>query len=223
VAHGRTGHNLEAQTLKKQLLTLGAESAIYIVEHFGRTLALKCRPIKPYLHNEIDKLLRTSRTSRECKMLTFVRTLGVPTPAVHSVDISNHLILMDFIEGQQFKQLVGVSSKERIITLCHEFGRLLGTMHASDVVHGDPTTSNAVVDTQSKMWLVDFGLAEKNATIEMKGVDMHLLRRAFETTHWALQETMLESTMKGYIEISGDDAEAVLSRADEIRERGRYH
>jgi TP53 regulating kinase-like protein len=93
----------------------------------------------------------------------------------------------------------------------------------SDVVHGDPTTSNAVVDTQSKMWLVDFGLAEKNASIEMKGVDMHLLRRAYETTHWNLQETMLESTMDGYIEISGDDAEPVLIRADEIRERGRYH
>ncbi|MCK4279510.1 MAG: O-sialoglycoprotein endopeptidase, partial [Candidatus Thorarchaeota archaeon] len=61
------------------------------------------------------------------------------------------------------------------------------------------------------------------ATIEMKGVDIHLLRRAYETTHWDLQETMLESTMEGYIEVSGDDAEAVLSRADEIRERGRYH
>ena len=211
------------QALKKRLLTLGAESAIYKVEYWGMTLALKWRPIKPYLHNEIDKLLRTSRTSRECKMLTFVRTLGVPTPAVHSVDISNHLILMDFIEGQQFKQLVSVSSKKRITTLCHEFGKLLGIMHMSDVVHGDPTTSNAVVDTQSKMWLVDFGLAEKNASIEMKGVDMHLLRRAYETTHWNLQETMLESTMDGYIKISGDNAEPVLTRADRIRERGRYH
>ena len=209
--------------LKKQLLTLGAESAIYIVEYWGMTLALKWRPSKPYVHNEIDNVLRTSRTSRECKMLTFVRTLGVPTPAVHSVDISNHSILMDFIEGQQFKQLVNTSSKKKITSLCHEFGKLLGIMHMSDIVHGDPTTSNAVVDMQSKMWLIDFGLAEKNATIEMKGVDMHLLRRAYETTHWALQETMLESTMEGYVEISGDDAEAVLSRADEIRERGRYH
>ncbi|NOR38251.1 MAG: Kae1-associated kinase Bud32 [Candidatus Thorarchaeota archaeon] len=211
------------QTLKKQLLTLGAESAIYIVEYWGKTLALKWRPIKPYLHNEIDKLLRTSRTSRECKMLTFVRTLGVPTPAVHFVDISHHLIIMDFIEGQQLKQLVGVSSKKRIASLCHEFGKLLGIMHLSDVVHGDPTTSNVVVDTQSKMWLVDFGLAEKNATIEMKGVDIHLLRHTYETTHWDLQETMLESTMDGYIEVSGDAAEPVLARADEIRERGRYH
>lgn len=211
------------QTLKKQLLTLGAESAIYIVEYWGKTLALKWRPIKPYLHNEIDKLLRTSRTSRECKMLTFVRTLGVPTPAVHFVDISHHIIVMDFIEGQQLKQLVGVSSKKRITSLCHEFGKLLGIMHLSDVVHGDPTTSNVVIDTQSKMWLVDFGLAEKNATIEMKGVDLHLLRHTYETTHWDLQETMLESTMDGYIEISGDAAEPVLARADEIRERGRYH
>jgi hypothetical protein len=30
--------------LKKQLLTLGAESAIYIVEYWGMTLALKWRP-----------------------------------------------------------------------------------------------------------------------------------------------------------------------------------
>ncbi len=62
-----------------------------------------------------------------------------------------------------------------------------------------------------------------NATVEMKGVDLHLIHRALETTHWDLQEFMLEATIKGYSETLGDESKDILSRMEEIRERGRYH
>ena len=73
------------------------------------------------------------------------------------------------------------------------------------------------------MWILDFGLSEMNASTEMKGVDLHLIHRALETTHWDLQETMLDATLEGYVEVLGDTAEPTLSRMKEIRERGRYH
>jgi tRNA A-37 threonylcarbamoyl transferase component Bud32 len=38
-----------------------------------------------------------------------------------------------------------------------------------------------IIDSKSRLWLIDFGLSEMNATIEMKGVDLHLIYRALET------------------------------------------
>jgi len=57
----------------------------------------------------------------------------------------------------------------------------------------------------------------------MKGVDLHLIQRALETTHWDIQEDMLNATLEGYVDILRNDAEPTLARMSEIRERGRYH
>jgi TP53 regulating kinase-like protein len=130
--------------------------------------------------------------------------------------------MMDFIEGTQFKQLAGQIPMSELVFLCHNFGQLIALLHNGNVVHGDPTTSNVIVDGNAKLWLIDFGLSEMNATLETKGVDLHLIQRVLETTHWDLQETMLEATLEGYIEVQGDSAESILSRMKEIRERGRY-
>ena len=180
----------------KQVLARGAESVIYKVEHWGSIYVLKWRQSKPYLLQDIDSYLRKSRTSKECKMMTVSRSLGVPTPAVYSVDLNEHTILMDFIPGTQFKQLAGQVSQTDLVTLSRSFGRLIALLHDGNVVHGDPTTSNVIVDERSRLWIVDFGLSETNATVEMKGVDLHLIYRAFETTHWDIQETMLEATLE---------------------------
>lgn len=207
----------------KQMLARGAESVIYKIEQWGQPYVLKWRQSKPYLLREIDIQLRRSRINRESKMLMVSRTLGVRTPAVHSVDLFNYTIMMDFIEGTQLKQLVGELKETRLVSICHEFGRLIALLHNGNVVHGDPTTSNVIVDTDDRLWLVDFGLAEMNATLEAKGVDLHLIQRALETTHWDLQEIMLEATLEGYVEFLNDSADLVLSRMKDIRERGRYH
>ncbi|NWF94661.1 MAG: Kae1-associated kinase Bud32 [Candidatus Thorarchaeota archaeon] len=206
-----------------QVWAIGAESEILRAELSGRPLIIKQRSGKPYLLKQMDDCLRRNRTSRECKMLTYARRLGVPTPAVHSVDLSRCQIVMDFIPGEQLKQIPGTKSEAELRKLCEEFGRLIAVLHRGNVVHGDPTTSNVIVDDASKLWMVDFGLAEWNATVEMKGVDLHLIRRAIETTHWDFQETMLDSTLDGYVRAAGGEAEEVLLRMDEIRERGRYH
>jgi TP53 regulating kinase and related kinases len=206
-----------------EMIAQGAESCVYRIKKWGKTLAMKSRPEKGYLLPEIDKSIRSRRTSRECKMLTYVRQLGVPTPAVYSIDKANHSIIMDYIEGKQLKELVANLPKRKLVVLCREFGHYIGIMHSANVVHGDPTTSNVIMDSVSKMWFIDFGLAEKNATIEMKGVDLHLIQRALETTHWDCQNLMFEAVLEGYTQTVGFQSAQILSRMNSIRERGRYH
>ncbi|MCJ7817796.1 MAG: Kae1-associated serine/threonine protein kinase [Candidatus Thorarchaeota archaeon] len=207
----------------EELIARGAESVILKVERWNQYFVLKWRQSKPYLFTDIDAQLRKTRTSRECKMLSVARSLGVRTPAVYAVNLDSYTILMDYIDGTQFKQLVNTLTENQLKEFCLKFGQLIALLHKGDVVHGDPTTSNLIIDSKSQLWLVDFGLSEMNATVEMKGVDLHLIHRALETTHWDLQENMLQSTIKGYTDTLGDDAKDILSRMEEIRERGRYH
>jgi TP53 regulating kinase-like protein len=207
----------------KEAWKIGAESILFKIKQGERYFLLKHRPKKTYLLETIDKFLRELRTHRECKMLTVARKLGVPTPAVYAIDKTNHTLLMDYIEGKQLKEIAFTVSTRMLQKICYEFGNLIALLHQGNIIHGDPTTSNIIVDNNSKLWLVDFGLSEMNATIEMKGVDIHLIRRTFETTHWDYQEIMLEKTLSGYTDRMGAAAEEVLARMAEIRERGRYH
>ncbi len=209
--------------MQRELITLGAEAKIEKVIIWGEEYIQKTRPEKPYLLPAIDIMLRKNRTGRECKVLSLARSFGIPTPAVHSIDMSNFIILMDFIDGKQLKEIAIEAPMSELELLCKEFGSSLALLHKGDVVHGDPTTSNIIVQSSSKLWMIDFGLAELNATIEMKGVDLHLVKRAFETTHWNRQDKMLQMTIEGYVSVMKDDAEPILYRMDEIRERGRYH
>jgi TP53 regulating kinase-like protein len=156
-------------------------------------------------------------------MLTAVRVLGVSTPSVYAVDFSEKSIIMDYIEGEQLKTLIPKISDEQKTSLCVNFGKILGRLHQGGVVHGDPTTSNLLVDEMGHTWMIDFGLAEMNATIEMKGVDLHLVNRALETTHWEYQKIMLDAVLAGYSEFVGPEATETIARMKEIRERGRYH
>lgn len=207
----------------EELIARGAESIILKVERWNQPFVLKWRQSKPYLLADIDIQLRKTRTSRECKMLSVARSLGVRTPAIYAIDMNDFTILMDYIDGTQLKQVVNELSENQLGKFCTEFGQSIAMLHRGDVVHGDPTTSNVLIDSRSRLWLVDFGLSEMNATVEMKGVDLHLIHRALETTHWDLQEFMLDATINGYSQIMGKDSDDILTRMKEIRERGRYH
>ncbi|MBD3405558.1 MAG: Kae1-associated serine/threonine protein kinase [Candidatus Lokiarchaeota archaeon] len=205
------------------VLALGAESTIFHGYWSNKEVILKVRPCKSYLITPIDRMLRISRTVRESRMLTFARTLGVPTPSVYWIDVQTSSILMDFIRGESLKNLVESLTNEKLAQLCKTFGYLLAELHKGDTIHGDPTTSNVILDEFDKMWLIDFGLSERNATIEMKGTDLHLVNRAIETTHWKHQEIMNQSILDGYSSNYGSDSNLIIARMNAIRERGRYH
>ncbi len=100
----------------------------------------------------------------------------------------NMKIAMEFIEGgERLKELL-----ERLpmggerLGLCREIGRQVGRLHeAGGIVHGgDLTTSNMIL-RDGRVYLIDFGLADFDATLEARGgVDLHLLKRAMESTHY---------------------------------------
>ena len=73
------------------------------------------------------------------------------------------------------------------------------------------------------IFFVDFGLGDKTVELEAKGVDLHLLKRALQSTHFQVADECFAAVLKGYDGVVGADmAKKVLEKIREIEKRGRY-
>ncbi|WP_297464117.1 Kae1-associated kinase Bud32 [Thermococcus sp.] len=214
-----------------ELIKQGAEAKIYLAgfaEFFGADLLpgekviVKHRIPKRYRIREIDERLRKERTVREARVLHRAKAFGVNCPHVYEVDLRDMKIAMEFIEGDRLKELLESVPVEERLRLCREVGRQVGKLHDAGIVHGDLTTSNMIL-REGKVYLIDFGLADFDPTLEARGVDLHLLKRAMESTHYTWFEEGFEAVLEGYAEVRGEKArEEIEKKLEEIESRGRY-
>jgi TP53 regulating kinase-like protein len=206
-----------------KLLKKGAEASLFLADWHGRKVVIKERLPKRYRPAELDAKIRGYRTVHEPQLMHEAKKAGVPTPTIFLVDMKDAAITMAFVEGKQVKQvLADVSRKERQ-ELCAKIGRLIGKLHRHGVIHGDLTTSNMILNAEGKIFLVDFGLGEKNKELEARGVDLHLMKRALQSTHYRFAEECFKHVLKGYSAVLGrEEAEKVFGKIREIERRGRY-
>lgn len=201
----------------------GAEASLFLEDWQGLKVVMKQRLPKLYRIPQIDMKIRTYRTSHEAQLLHSAKHIGVPTPLVYSVDVVESCIIMEFVDGAQVKQILKNFSDEERRNLCVYIGELIGLLHKNNIVHGDLTTSNMILTPQGKVVFVDYGLAEKTSNLELKGVDLHLMKRALQSTHFQYAKDAFESVIHGYSTIVGrEEAGRVLKKIKEIEERGRY-
>ena len=52
-----------------------------------------------------------------------------------------------------------------------------------------------ILAEDGRIFFVDFGLGEKNMEIEAQGVDLHLLKRALQSTHFDHWEECFQSVL----------------------------
>ncbi|MEM2144540.1 MAG: KEOPS complex kinase/ATPase Bud32 [Candidatus Jordarchaeaceae archaeon] len=199
----------------------GAEAHLYLEEWYGKKVIIKRRISKSYRVPELDEKLRRDRTIREARLLSDARKAGVPTPMIYSIDLAENTIIMDFIQGSPVKTIIqNMSEKERENIFMH-IGILIGRLHNAGIIHGDLTTSNMILKN-SKIYFIDFGLGDYSTEIEDKGVDLHLMRRALQSTHYTFAESGFEAVLEGYKKTEKESGD-VIQRMNEIEKRGRYH
>jgi TP53 regulating kinase-like protein len=139
------------------------------------------------------------------------------------VDTKKSTIIMEYIEGKQVKQVLNDCAQEERLCLCRHIGELIGQLHKVGVIHGDLTTSNMILTPQGRVVFVDFGLGEYSEELEIRGVDLHLMKRAFQSTHYRFAEECFDEVLQGYGKVVGkDEAKYVLEKIKEIEKRGRY-
>lgn len=205
------------------LLKKGAEASLYVSQWHGRKVISKVRIPKRYRPEALDRQIRSYRTVHEPQLMHEAKAAGVPTPLIYQVNVPEASITMQYIEGAQMKQYLNKATKAERKQLCLRIGELVGKLHKEGLIHGDLTTSNMILSPEGKIFFVDFGLGEKNIEVEAKGVDLHLLKSALQSTHFGFWEECFEAVLAGYSNILGDDlAEKVYLKISEIERRGRY-
>ena len=201
------------------LLSRGAESEIRLGTWMGCTSIFKVRIPHRYMHPRLDAHLRRVRTRREAKLLIRAARSGASVPRVLAVLPSIGVIVMEYIDGVVLRDLL--NSGRYLKSIIVRAGEVLGKLHKINIAHGDPTTSNYIV-ANNRVYMIDFGLAEVTNSIEDLAVDIHLFRRAVESTHTSIANDIFRDFKRGYLNAAGMHGYKVLERAEIIRLRGRY-
>jgi TP53 regulating kinase-like protein len=205
------------------LIKKGAEANLYLEDWHGRSVIMKRRLSKKYRVPKLDKEIRLYRTIHEPQHIHKAKEAGVPTPTIFMVDTVETTIVMEFIEGKQVKQILDDLPSEERKNLCRHIGELIGRLHNQGIIHSDLTTSNMILTPQGRVVFVDFGLSERSMELEAKGVDLHLMKRAFQSTHFQYAKECFDAVFDGYTRVVGGNvAGEVLKKIEEIERRGRY-
>jgi TP53 regulating kinase-like protein len=199
---------------KRLLIKKGAEANIYVSKWYGKEAIVKVRVAKPYRHTSMDAQIRRRRTVNEAHMLSVAKIAGVPCPFVYFMDPLRCEIVMEFIAGQNAKEIMNAD-------LSLHMGKYAGLLHSKNIVHGDLTTSNFIVS--NKLVLLDFGLSFYSHRIEDKAVDVRLIKEVFSSAHYSNYPSLFENFLTGYLDIMDDKpAKKILETVSDIERRGRY-
>lgn len=191
----------------------GAEADIYLTEWGERKAISKVRTPKPYRHQELDAAIRKHRTIHEAGFMSAAKSAGVMAPFVYLVDPINAEIIMEFVEGDNVRDALTPD-------LCYEMGRYAAMLHAGNIIHGDLTTSNFIMN--KKLVLLDFGLSYYSERTEDMATDIRLIKEVFTSAHIAVKKAF-PRFVEGYNSIAGKKrTDKIMENVKEIEQRGRY-
>lgn len=204
--------------MKQKIIQSGAEANIIQED----TRIIKDRISKSYRLPEIDKKIRILRTRQETKLLEKAsKIISAPKPEIPARKDKNATkIIMPFIEGKKLSENLDKLSPKEAKETCLKIGQSMAKLHDSDIIHGDLTTSNLILDKEGKVWFIDFGLGYISTRTEDKAVDIHLIKQALEAKHFSNWETYTKYILEGYK--SSKNHTKVLEQLKKVESRGRY-
>jgi len=204
--------------MSMKLLKKGAEGDIFLISWNKKKAILKARKKKDYRNSSLDQRIRKQRTIRECEIISEVKSFGVSTPLIYNMDTKNCTIIMQYIVGTVVNDL----SESKLIKSCIEIGKIVGLMHKNGIMHGDLTTSNFII-SKGKMFVLDFGLANKTMKPEDHAVDLRLLKEILNSAHTKIMNKAWSNFLKGYKSAVGTAYFSKITNLVKVIEsRGRY-
>lgn len=222
-----------------EILKQGAEARLTVGQFNGNTCLIKERFVKNYRHPDLDTHLTKERMRAESKAVSRCQTAGIVAPKIFHMDLNSRKIYMEYfdksITAKEYINNViamltdSVEQELRIKNLANEIGSAVGKLHANNIIHGDLTTSNILLDpsnvddetfTKYTLVMIDFGLSSYSQSTEQKGVDLYVLERALLSTHSGVP-TLFESILEAYKLANTKDSKETISKFLEVRARGR--
>ena len=191
----------------------GAEAVVKEIFWAGKPAISKFRNPRGYRHPDLDQKLIRERLRNEARLLEKSAESRLPVPALYSVNLDG-TIIMEKLDGPSLEEFL---KKNKDLSKITELGRLLSEIHASGIVHGDPTSSNFIVG--SKLYAIDFGLGSVDNSAEARATDIRVSLESLEGHHSDLncRQTLLDAYSAWH------DSSDVLERLKTVELRGRYN
>ena len=201
-----------------KLLKKGSEADLYQTKWQNSKAILKIRKIKNYRNSLLDLKIRKQRTIKECQMISFVKSFGIPTPLIYFVNLKTTSIMMQEISGTPVHDL----PESKIVELSKDIGKLVGKLHKNGVMHGDLTTSNFIL-SKNTVFVIDFGLSQNTIKSEDHAVDLRLIKEILNSAHAKIMLSSWKNFLHGYKSIVGNAYYAKITKlVSDIESRGRY-
>ncbi|WP_323737076.1 bifunctional N(6)-L-threonylcarbamoyladenine synthase/serine/threonine protein kinase [Methanosphaera sp. ISO3-F5] len=204
-------HNLE---LPSDIRFKGAEADISEILWDDEEAIIKKRVSKNYRTRELDNKLRIERTKEEAKLLHDCKKYGVKTPFIYSVDLKNYDIIMQKVCANQLQEKI-LEKPGNLEQILNNIGMMVRRMHDGEIIHGDLTTANILIQDDSPVF-IDFGLGKYSNLLEDKGTDLLVFKKSLTTIVPDESEKYFTYFLEGY------DSEEVVKKIEEIEKRGRY-
>lgn len=199
----------------------GAEAVVTACEWHGRPAVAKHRNRRSYRHPDLEARLVAERLRAEARLLGRAAEAGLPVPVLYAVDPAAATLVMARLPGETLERALRAPDGARWLP---QLGELLARIHAADIVHGDPTTSNFIaadgeLGANAGLAVIDFGLGAATDDDEQRATDLRVLLESLEAHHPELAARELLLAAYG----AWDGAAGVLERLAALEQRGRYN
>jgi Kae1-associated kinase Bud32 len=199
--------------MNQKLIAQGAEAKLYL----QGDKVIKHRTAKTYRHPVLDKKIRKSRTKSEAKL---IEKAGKLTNIPKLINQDKFKINIKHIKGDRLSETLNTYPEKHQIKLMQQLGRQVAKLHSNNIIHGDLTTSNTILQKNpTKLFIIDFGLGFISSRLEDMAVDLHLIKQALEAKHFQNFEKLFQNFISEY---NWQNSGKVLNQLKKVESRGRY-
>jgi TP53 regulating kinase and related kinases len=203
------------------LLKKGSEADLFLINWYDKLALSKLRTERSYRHPVLDRELRHRRTIREAEMLSKAKEAGIRSPYLYFVDAHRNEIIMEYIEGVNLKTVFSAD-------LALKLGECIAKLHSINIIHGDVTTSNFILegcsqDSRTELAIIDFGLSFFSQRLEDMASEVRMLKEVLSSVHYEVFDQAFLKFSEAYSSFSPPErGRKVLQKVEEIQSRGRY-
>lgn len=206
-----------------KFITKGSEAFIFLGEFLGKKVIIKERRPKKYRQIDLDIKIRLERLKLESRILNTLLNSSIPAPALIGAYPEKFLLIIEYVNGGtlgQFLENNPMNKAKLIDDFFYQIGILAGRLHELNIIHGDLTIYNIIVD-EDELVLIDFGLSFISDDIEAFATDIYTFESTLRAFNPKRAENWFSLFLKGYIN-EYSKAELVLQQLQDILSRGRY-
>lgn len=147
-------------------LAFGGLSAIYLAQQNNKNMVVVKEAVVPANADEETRKKAAEHFFRESRFLMTLDHPQIAKVLAHFSDEGRDYILMQYIKGQDLRQLIkqnGAQPELRVVGWALELAEILKYLHGQTppVIHRDLTPDNIVLNSDNQLVLIDFGAANQ--------------------------------------------------------------